>query len=163
MASIKMRLNFAPMLGKIQDAGGDVDSAAKRLANECAKTVETSLVNECNASGVPHSITGAIRSNVKETSGGNVHEIEVGWEMGGYNPKDPSAGYKAVFLNYGTPRREVKQEHTHLNTNGEWVTVGKNRGAIQPRGFIGRAREDANKKLKKVKKELLDEIVKELE
>ena len=162
MASIKLKLDFDGMLEAIKDAGGDVDRAAAQAAKECAQTMHDELVSECNASGVPSSVSGEIEHNVTATSGGNRYEIEAGWKMGAYDPSNPSAGYKAVFLNYGTPKgpRKAKKK-THVPYGGAWVTTA-NRGQIVGRGFIDRAKKGAKKKIKKVQKEALQKMLEEL-
>ena len=163
MAQIKLSLDFTKMLDDIKAAGGDIEKAAKKVASECADVMADELRGECNASGVPASITREIESGVNVTSGGNVYEVEVGWKKGEYDPKNPSAAYKAIFLNYGTPKeRKVEKSHQHLNINGEWVTFSKSRGVIRPRGFIDRARKGAKKKVKKVQRDALNEMLKEL-
>lgn len=162
MASIKLKVDFDGLLEAVQAAGGDIDKAAKHAADECASVMHDDLVSECNASGVPASVSGAIEHSVNVTSGGNRFEIEAGWKMGAYNPDNPSAGYKAVFLNYGTPRRTTKKDRVRHAFGGEFVTLGKNRGAIAARGFINRAKKSAGKKVKKVQKEALQKMLKEL-
>lgn len=163
-SKIGVRLDFKGLLEDIQRAGGNVNAAAKQAAEECAKVVEDELRAECSADGIPASITSEIRREVTVTSGGNVYEVKAGWEKGEYDPKNPSAAYKAIFLNYGTPKpREVQeQKRVHHELGGRWVTLRKNRGTLKARGFIGRAQENAEKKVKKVQKETLAKILKEL-
>lgn len=161
MASIKLKFDFSKILEDVKDAGGDVEKAAARCANECAKLYHNELVSECGASGVPSSVSSKIRDKVTETAGGNRYEVEVGWEMGEYNPKNPSAGYKAVFLNYGTPKQRFSKHATRVFYNGRWVTTAR-RGVITGRGFIQRAKRGATKKVKQRQKEVLQEIMKEL-
>ena len=161
-ASLKLTVDFKKLLEDIKDAGGDVELAAMKTAVKCAEAMHEELVSECNASGVPSNVSGEIQHNVNATSGGNVYEIEAGWKMGDYNPKNPSAGYKAVFLNYGTARRTTKARVVHQNIGGNWVTLGTDRGAITARGFIGRAKKSAGKRVKKIQKEALQEMLKEL-
>lgn len=161
MASIKLKLDFDGLLEAVKAAGGDVDRAALRAANECAKVAHDELVSECNASGVPSSVSREITHGVNVTGGGNVYEVEAGWKKGDYNPKNPSAAYKAVFLNYGTARRAVTKR-VKYPLNGEFVTLGTDRGAVTARGFIARAKKSAGKRVKKVQKEALQEMLKEL-
>ena len=162
MASIKLNVDFNGLLEKIKDAGGNIENAARRAASECAEAAHDELVSECNASGVPASVSGEIEHGVTVTAGGNVYEIKAGWKMGDYNPKNPSAGFKAVFLNYGTARRSTKEDRVIHDFGGEFVTLGKNRGAIAARGFIARAKKGTSKKVKKIQKEALKKMLKEL-
>ena len=162
MSKLKLTLDFDGMLEAIKDAGGDIGNAAKQTAEKCAEAMHEELVAECNASGVPASVSGKIEHGVNVTSGGNVYEIEAGWSKGDYDPDNPSAAYKAIFLNYGTPKgpRHVKKA-THVPFRGGWVTTA-NRGQIVGKGFIDRAQKSAKKKIKKVQKEALQKILKEL-
>lgn len=160
MASIKLKLDFDGLLEAIKAAGGDVDKAAMQAAKECAETMHSELVSECNASGVPSSVSSKIEHGVNVTGGGNVYEVRAGWKMGDYNPENPSAAYKAVFLNYGTARR-VARKKSHVPYGGDWATTA-NRGQIVGRGFIQRAKKSAGKKVKKVQKEALEKMLKEL-
>ena len=160
MASIKLKLDFDGLLEAVKAAGGDVDRAAMRAANECAAAVHSELVSECNASGVPSSVSSEITHGVNVTGGGNMYEVEVGWKKGEYNPQSPSAAYKAIFLNYGTARRAARKK-THVPYGGGWATTA-NRGQIVGRGFIQRAKKSAGKRVKKVQKEALQEMLKEL-
>lgn len=160
--SLKLTLDFENMLEAIRDAGGDANRAALKTATKCAEAMHDELVSECNASGVPASVSGAIEHGVNVTSGGNVYEVEAGWKKGEYNPNNPSAAYKAIFLNYGTPKgpRHVKNA-THVSLRGRWVTTA-NRGQIVGKGFIDRAQKSAKKKIKKVQKDALHEMLREL-
>ena len=159
-AKISLKIDFDGMLEAIKKAGGDVYRAAMRAAEECAQTAHDELVSECNASGVPASVSGAIEHNVKRE--GNRYEIEAGWKKGDYDPNNPSAAYKAIFLNYGTPKgpRQVKKK-THVLYKGGWVTTA-NRGQIVGRGFIDRAQKGMKKKIKKVQNEALQKMLEEL-
>lgn len=160
---ISLSVNFESLLERVQEANGDIDSAALRVAKECTKIMESELKSECSASSVPASVTSEIKANTERDASGNRYTCTVGWKMGGYNPNNLSAGYKAVFLNYGTARRSVSKEKTRVLINGQWRTVGRNRGEVAARNFIDRAKKSAKKKVKKAQEETLKEILKELE
>ena len=136
---IKLNLKgFEKMLESIQEAGGNLDNSAQRAIKAAAEITEKELRNEATASGVPSDITSKIRSTT--TTEGGRYEASVGWEMKSYNPKDPDAGHIAAFLNYGTVRRVTRK--------------GYNRGAIQGRQFISRAKRKARPKVKALQQEI---------
>lgn len=82
--------------------------------------------------------------------------------MGNYDPKNPSAGYKAVFRNYGTVRRTVKDTGEHATVGGNWKTLGTDRGAVTGTGFIATAKDASRPKVKKIQRQKLDDILKGL-
>lgn len=149
---IKINLKgFDKMLAEIQEAGKDVSAAAKKAVRESAQVVEDELRSAADASGVPSDITRKIRK--KTTTEGDRFEAEVGWELNGYDPKNPSEGYKAIFLNYGTVRRQTAK--------------GYIRGAITKRTpdqqFIHRAKKAARPKVRKLQQEILKKALGDLE
>lgn len=161
VSGIKLNLNgFEKMLEEIQAAGGDVDAAAKDTLNECAKVVEDELKAACNAAGVPSSVSSEI--GIQTGTSGNRFFAKVGWKMGNYNPKKLSAGFKAVFMNYGTIRRKVKDTGEHATVGGNWKTLGTDRGEVAGTGFIAKAKEASAPKVRKIQKQKLDEILKGL-
>ena len=74
---------------------------------------------------------------------GDVYTAKVGWEIGTYDPTNLSQGYKALFLNYGTPKRKRSQ--------------------IKARYFIATAKKKAKNPIKDIQNQVLDDILKELE
>lgn len=159
-STIKLEVDFSDMLEKIKKVGGDVDEVTMKCAQECAKTIHGELVTEAHASGVPSNVTGEIQHNV--TKNGNRYKIEAGWKLGDYNPSNPSAGYKAIFLNYGTARRAVKKDRVHHVVGDGWKTLGTDRGAVTGRGFIDRAQKGAKKKIKSIQKDAAKKVLEEL-
>lgn len=142
---IKLNLKgFEKTLHQLQEAGKDAEKAAAQAIRESAEVFEQELKSECAASKVPASISSEIRTKVTQDGQGR-YVAEVGWELGPYRPNDPSEGYKAVFLNYGTPKRQAK--------------AGRNRGRIEARGFIGRAKKKARTKVKRIQKRVLEEAL----
>ena len=122
-------------LERIEKAGGNVDAAAMKAIKESADVAERELRNAASAK-VPSSITEAITTEVSVS--GNTYFARVGWKRGIYDPKNLSQGYKAIFLNYGTPR-------------------------VKPRNFIETAKKKAKKPIKDIQNQVLDDILKELE
>lgn len=149
---IKINLKgFEKMLEDIQAAGKDADAVAAQAITESAQVVEEELRAATKSAGVPDDITNAIRK--KKTHEGDRYEAEVGWELGTYNPKDPSSGYKAIFLNYGTVRRRTR--------------MGFNRGAIPKRTtdqqFIYAAKKRSRAKVRKIQQEMLERALRDLQ
>lgn len=144
-SGIKLNLKgFDRLLEQLQAAGKDADRAAAETIKESARVVSDVLHEEAQAHGVPDDITSKIRTETAN-SRSNVYSAQVGWKMGNYDPRNPSAGYKAVFLNYGTVRRQTK--------------AGKNRGAIRKRPqaqqFIYAAKKKARSRVNRLHKEML--------
>lgn len=148
---IKINLKgFDKMLENIKAAGGDVDRAAREAIEESAQIVEAELISATKASGVPSSITDGIKK--KTSHSGDRYSAEVGWELNEYDPKHPSTGYKAIFLNFGTVRRQTAK--------------GLDRGAIPKRTkdqqFIYRAKKAARPKVKKAQEKILKKAMEDL-
>lgn len=148
---IKINLKgFEKMLADIQAAGKDVEAAAAQAITESARVVEADLRTEAAESNVPDDITQQITTQTEQDA--DRYSAEVGWKLGTYNPQNPSAGYKAIFLNYGTVRRRTR--------------LGHNRGAIQKRAvnqqFIYRAKQRAAPKVRKIQREILKNALGEL-
>ena len=97
---------------------------------------------------MPDHLINKISFNCLRDSSGNRFAVVVGWKMPNYDPNDPADVYKVIFLNYGTPRREK--------------STGANRGSIDGRGFIGKARKKSVKPIKAAQEELLNKILKGL-
>lgn len=150
---------FTELLEEIQKAGGSIDSATEKAVIESENVIEQSLKSACSSAGVPASISGAIDKELHKN--GNVYSGSVGWTLGAYDPRNPSTGYKAVFLNYGTARRMAKTGRRHL-INGKWVTLHESRGAIAPRGFIEAGKRQSKAKVKAIQKQTFEEILKGL-
>lgn len=162
MGRIKLQLKgFDDLLEQIQSAGGDVNQAAERCIRESAQIMHNSLVAEMNSSGVDGGLVGRI-PQPEITANGNRYEAKVGYKMGGYDPNNPSDGYKVAFLNYGTANRTTGQGKERAMIGGRWVTLGANRGNLAERGFIARAKESARPKIKKAQRETLKSILKKV-
>ena len=153
MAKVTITLKgFEKMLKNIENAGKDADKAATRAITESVKVYDTELHTAAQTHSVPSDIISAITSRTYKE--GNFYGGRVGWEVGAYDRRNPSAGMKAIFLNYGTVRRQTKK--------------GYNRGAIDKndgskRGFIDAAKRSARAKIKKVQKQIIDEVMEDLE
>lgn len=138
---------FDDLIAEIQRAGGSVDNAVVKAMNESVNVVEQQLQSECARVGVPSTVSGEIKVEAPKMT----HDVcagAVGWKLGAYDPQNPSAGYKAVLLNYGTIRRKTK--------------TGADRGAIKARGFITNAKKKSKKQVAAIQKKTFDEILKGL-
>lgn len=141
---------FDKLLSQLKEAGEDVDAEAARLIKEDAAIVDTELKAACKASNVPNDIINEITKTVQSSL--NVYSAEVGWKLGNYDPKNPSAGYKAIFLNYGTVRRHTAKGYDR----GE---IPKKPTAQQ---FIAQAKRKAKTKISKRHKEMLKKMLGEV-
>ena len=147
-SGVAVSVNFDSLLNKIKKAGGDIEAATWDAARAGGRVYYQYLVEECKRSGVPEHLIDKISFNCLRDSGGNRFAVVVGWKIPNYNPNDPADVFKVIFLNYGTPRRET--------------STGANRGYINGRGFIGRARKKAVRPIKAAQEELLNKILKGL-
>lgn len=135
---------FDSLLNKIKKAGGNIEAATWDAARAGGRVYYEMLVAECRRSGVPEHLINKIRFNCLRDSSGNRFAVVVGWYMDEYDPANPADGYKVVFLNYGTPRRE--------SSKGD-------RGYITGRGFIGRAKKKAHRPIKQAQENFLKKIL----
>lgn len=142
-AGISLNLNgFDDLFEKIKKAGGTVDKAAKTCIEKSADTMQSELKEQMQRVNVSARLINAMPPP-KITAQGNRFTANVGYEKGNYDPRNPSDGYKVVFLNYGTPKRT---KH----------------GKVKARGFIQAAKKKARPKIKKQQEETLNDILKEL-
>lgn len=137
---------FDELIQRIEKAGGDADKAARQARDDGAVAMEQALKAECNAANVPSSISSQIR--VQSEGGDGRYKAKVGWDVPNYDPTNPAIAFLAMFLNYGTPRRQTK--------------AGKNRGLIVARGFIQKAKRKGGRAVKKAEQDAFKRILKEL-
>lgn len=147
MARLKIKLDgFEDMLRDIQKAGKDVDKAAKDTIKQSAKVYEQELKSAAKSSGVPDHIVNEVKAETKVEN--DRYSAKVGWSLGTYDPTNLSAGYKAMFINYGTVRRQTKK--------------GYNRGEIpKPTNsarFTTKAKRKANVKIKRLQQDIINKV-----
>lgn len=133
---------FDSLYEQIQKAGGSIDNAAKSCAQQSADIMQAELKAQMQAAGVDGNLIGSMPPPTI-TAEGNRISIAVGYKKGSFDPRDPSDGYKVVFLNYGTPRRTMH-------------------GKVAARGFIQKAKKKARPKIKKAQQETLEKILRGL-
>ena len=163
-SGVLVTVGFSDLLEKINKAQGDVEAAAWEAARTGAKELYDEIKSEATASGVPDNLTAwpNLSMQSERDSSGNRYGCKVGWKVGEYDPKNPSAAHKVIFMNYGTPRRFVRKEGQRIQIDGKWVTVDVDRGYVDGRGFIGRAKKKAMPKVKKAQEEALKKMLEEL-
>lgn len=143
-SGIKLNITgFENLLEQIQQADGNINSATEQALNESAAVVAEELRSAATSAGVPASVVNAIKQDAAKWNG-NKCSVSVGWKLGTFDPRNPSQGYKALFANYGTPHR---QEH----------------GKVKGQFFITDAKKRASKRVKKIQKQTLENILKGLE
>lgn len=144
--SIKLNLDgFDETLKKIEKAGGNVDKASRKAMERAADIMQDELKAQMQAADEKNSMSNLIARMPSPTIENDYGRItaRVGYKKGAYNPDNLSDGYKAVFINYGTPRRT---KH----------------GKVKARGFIQKARNRAKPKIRKEQEKILDEILRGL-
>lgn len=141
MASgIKLRIEgFDELFAQIKNAGGSIDAAAESCMRKSADIMEAELKAQMQSAGVSSRLINAMPPAVVKKEG-NRYRAEVGYEKGTYDPRNPSDGYKVVFLNYGTPHRTMH-------------------GKVAARGFIQKAKKKARPRIKRAQQETLETIL----
>lgn len=130
---------FDDLLERIQKAGGSIDRAADSCLRQSANIMQKELTAQMQAAGVDGDLIGSMPPPTI-TIDGNRYSAAVGYKKGSYDPRNPSDGYKIVFLNYGTPRRTLH-------------------GKVAARGFIQAAKKKARPKIKKAQQQTLETIL----
>lgn len=154
MARIKLQLKgFEDMLEQIQRAGGDIDKAARDCMEKSVQILESNLKKEAQSSGAD---TTTVFREV--TQNGNRISAETGWKLGDYNSSNPSEGYEAMFIEFGTGRYSKRGKGRDRQT-----AAGYNRGSTEPRPFIAKARKKSKKAIHAIQQETLQDITKELD
>ena len=141
--SIKLNISgFEDILKDIEKAGGSINAAARECMEKSAKIMEDELKSKMQHANVDSDLINRMPAPEIETSANKV-TARVGYKKGAYDPKNPSDGYKVIFINYGTPRRTAH-------------------GKIKERGFIQKAKKSAKKRIKAEQERTLNEILKGL-
>ena len=130
---------FDDLLERIEKAGGSIDRAADSCVRQSAQILQSELKGQMQSAGVDSDLINSMPPP-QITVKGNNYRAEVGYKKGSYDPRNPSDGYKVVFLNYGTPRRTLH-------------------GKVAARGFIQAAKKKARPKIKKAQQETLEKIL----
>lgn len=144
---VKMKIvGFEEALKALERAGKDIDKEAAKAVKESAKVMEQELKASAQNAHVPEELIADIGSETRYEAG--VYIARVGWKLGSYDPKNPSNGYKAMFLNYGTKLRTTKK--------------GSSRGQLIKKNFIDKAKRKANKRIGIIQDNILQKVQEDL-
>lgn len=153
---------FEELYEKCAKAGKDAEVEARKLFEQSAENMYDELYTKGKAAGLPEHLLEKIEEDMHEGNGS--WRAEIGWKKS--KPKNPLPDtYKVMFYNYGTPsgNRLTRTDGQRVEINGQWVTLGKNRGQEPPHpsgsGFIKKAKLAAARKNKKLQKETLEKIL----
>ena len=138
---------FEKQLAELNKKSEEIDKIASKAIKDSAKIVEAELKAEAVASAVPDSIINEMHTKVSNKD--DRYTADIGWELGSYSSKNPSVGYIAMFLNYGAVRGGAENRKTRR---------GQNRGKLQARQFIERAKKAAKPKIKRQMKKIIEEV-----
>lgn len=133
---------FDELIDKLAKAGKDVDSIADDCAKRSAEIADANLRKQMVSAG--EAVAGMIPDlpvpSVERE--GNSWYVKVGFDMPDrLDPKNPSEGHKAVFLNYGTPHRTERK------------------GQVDARKFVTKARRKSVREIKKAEEQALAKMV----
>ena len=138
---------FEKQLAELNKKSEEIDKIASKAIKDSAKIVEAELKAEAVASAVPDSIINEMHTKVSNKD--DRYTADIGWELGSYSSQNPSVGYIAMFLNYGAVRGGSENRKTRR---------GQNRGKLQARQFIERAKKTAKPKVKRQVKKIIEEV-----
>jgi len=141
--SIRLKLDgFDDLIKEIEKAGGKAESATMACMEKSAAIMQDELKTQMRNTEAPKNLIDAMPDPIIENDHGKI-TAKVGYKKGTFDPKNLSDGYKAVFLNYGTPYR-------------------KKHGKERARGFIQRAKSRAKRKINAEQEKTLKDILKGL-
>lgn len=127
---------FDELLKDIEAAGGSINGAVDSCMKQSAQIQQKELKAQMRKAN-PKPVSDKLVNRMPQPEikwEGNVCVARVGYKKGKYDPNNLSDGYKAVFINYGTPR-------------------------ISPREFIKKAQNQAKRQIKQSQEETLQKIL----
>lgn len=144
-AKVKLTFRgFDVLLSEIQAAGGEIKPATERALQSSANLA----TNKIKSGAIARNLGSDEIINPTVRWSGNRAMTEVGYELGAYDSRNPSQGYKALFIEYGTGKRKTKQ--------------GTNRGSVTANPFIRPAVTEGKKELVKAQQIALERVLKGL-
>lgn len=135
-AGILNLTGFDELLKKIEEAGGTIDGAVDSCMTQAAQILQKEQKAAMRKTKVDDGLINRMQMPETEKNG-NTITVRVGYKKGTYDPKNLSDGYKAVFINYGTPR-------------------------IKPRKFIETAKKKAKPQVNKEAEATFNKILEDL-
>lgn len=154
MSKITLNIDgFDELLAAVKRAQGNVEKAAEECARRSARVLESNLKREAEASGAD---TSEVRTEIKHDA--LKLRANVGWKLGSYDSKNPSQGYRAMFVEYGTGKFSDRGKGKDRQT-----AAGYNRGSTLPHPFMNNARKKSEKPIHAIQEEMLQNIAKEFE
>lgn len=142
---------FEKLIRAVAETEENADKWAKKYAYSLANDAVSNFYEKAKEKGVHDDITKELGAKVTGSHG--TYHVASGFELGTYNPKNLSQGYKAVFLNYGAARGGEEARET---------LKGLNRGTLPKLGFIDAANKQTKKDAEELKKIIYNEMMKEL-
>lgn len=137
---IKLDLDgFEQLIKAAEKAGKDADKVCEKVVKQGAEILDSELKSQLKAVGADADLISGMDAPEYEHTA-NTFKASAGFHKGSYNPHNLSIGYKALFFNYGTPRR-------------------KRHGKEAARGYIQKAKSKSKSKIKKLQKSAYDEIM----
>lgn len=144
--SIRLKLEgFDELIKEIQKAEGNVEKATIQCMQKSGQIMHGEIKSAMQKANKEGTFSDLIE-RMPEPSVENDHGLitaRVGFKKGNYDPRNLSDGYKAVFLNYGTPNRT---KH----------------GVEKARGFLNKAKSKAKKQIQQQQEAALKDILKGL-
>lgn len=139
---------FDALLEQIQEANGSIKAATERALEAGAKLISDDIRAGATARKIP---TGNMITPKTEWNG-NRASIKAGFELGSYDPRNPSDGYKALFIEYGSP----------ADGGNRTTKAGKNRGRVNADPFIRPALTRNKKAVQAAQQKALEQILSDL-
>lgn len=102
-SSILSLSGFDQILKKIDQAGGSIDNAVDVCMHKAGQILQKEQKAAMQKKKVASDLINRMGLPRIERNGNTV-TARSGYKKGNYDPKNLSDGYKAVFINYGTPR-----------------------------------------------------------
>lgn len=138
---LKMKVpNLSAEIKRLNVVAKKSDAMFKQVAVRAGQAMEKEIKSQLASSPYPTSGIAAGMMPLEPVKIGDTVEIEVGWKLGSY-PKNStvptSDGWKALFINYGTPHNKAYP-------------------------FMDKASENSTKLARKEARKAVNELVKEL-